>query len=1309
MNSVKSNCGLAIRSDAASAIQVLRLSIVVFLVCVPLFSQGNQGRITGTITDQSGGVIAGATVTVKDVQRGVSRTLTTGDSGEYNAPNLLPGTYAVRAEARGFKIVERQNILLEVGKEVRVDFPLQPGDTSQTITVTEQLPLVETTNATLGGTLSNETINDLPLNGRNYINLLTLRPGMTVYAGGGNFTRSANGTRAEDIGYLLDGLRNDDPFTGSSVLNAAIPAGDASTSLPIDAIQEFNTEQNPKAEYGWKPGAIVNSGVKSGTNSLHGTAFAFGRDTALDARNFFNQPGLAQCPDACTKSAIGLEQFGASLGGHIKKDKLFYFVNYEGQRYNVADTLISTPPVTCAGGAPGCGLTANDASLSLLDACNAVASNGSGGFSPVGAPGGVTALSAHLAGIMIDPKTGCKIAPPNYTAGPSESLFPTNTNPAGVALGLVNLSAQHNGVAKVDYHINDHHSLSGMYFRGVGGGSWRDGPWEVALPGSSNGPFLSDLWGYVQAGSGAWTWTPNSVLVNEFRVGYVHFRQWYDSNDSHVNPLAYGINTGVTDPRLFGFPLLQIGNAGGTFRLGGNWPKHLGPDGRLQILEHVSVLRGKHAFKFGGEIIKSTAEPFLTANAKGLLKFKSNEDYLTGTAKSSGSISALMTGEAQRHLSNQSYAAFLQDDWRVTPRLTVNLGVRYELTTVLKDRDNKLGNFDPASTTGLVQVGYGGLTSPFHGDHNNFSPRVGFAWDVRGDGKTVIRGGGSIMYEEMPMITFTAVANQLGLTYVPAGARQVYCSAPCNADGSSPQINIAGPGNPNMGVLFDSVPGDLITPLWQNQNTDPTCVTGSTMCGSVFPASFFTLQCGDGLMSTPAGASAPVTDPAPCNTEAVDPNLRTPYVSTWTLTIQRALTNNLSLEVAYVGNHGTKLLGFSNINQPAPGSGFPGAGTLVGTSMSEVDWCNQNNVFTSASIPTYGGSPITCDPGDSLIALEQAGRPFTLNGKFPYLGEIDRLSNLDKSNYNALQATLTQRPTHGLSFLAGYTYSHGLDDGSNNSNDIVLPPDSRNPTTGIYGSSIFDIRHRLTLSTTYAIPGRKGLGQLLQGWELNSVVTLQSPSPWGAQDMSNDFTGTNQVNELNSYGQTWNFFGNPSDFKAGRNVATPCWSGAGGSEILGCPIGAPGSGAKTIQAAPAACMSNAQGLGLGAVNTLNNAGCYFVGNSVLIPPALGGSIGNSGRNVFRDLGFRNWDVSVLKETKFKERLTAQFRAEFFNVLNHANFSDPNGPAGAGFNDPSTGGAGLFGCACNTPDQAAPNPVLGTGGARSIQLGLKLIW
>src|ERR1700722_554238 len=394
--------------NARKLIQALVFVTAAFLVCAPLFSQGNQGRISGTITDQSGGVIAGASITVKDVERGVTRTLTTVDSGEYNAPNLLPGRYTVRAEAKGFKVVERENILLEVGKEIRVDIPLQAGEVSQTITITEAAPMVETTNATLGGTLSNETINDLPLNGRNYINLLTLRPGMNVYAGGGSFTRSANGTRAEDIGYLVDGLRNDDSFTGSSVLNAAIPAGDSSTSLPIDAIQEFNTEQNPKAEFGWKPGAIVNAGIKSGTNSIHGTAFAFGRDTGLDARNFFDAAPTPKCPDPCAKAPIGLEQFGASRGGAVKKDKLFYFVNYEGQRYNVADSLIATPPVTVAmpsaggAGAGLCGtLAAGNCQLSLVDACNDV------GFAHV------TPLSAHIAGLNPD----CSVKTTNYAPG----------------------------------------------------------------------------------------------------------------------------------------------------------------------------------------------------------------------------------------------------------------------------------------------------------------------------------------------------------------------------------------------------------------------------------------------------------------------------------------------------------------------------------------------------------------------------------------------------------------------------------------------------------------------------------------------------------------------------------------------------------------------------------------------------------------------------------------------------------------------------------------------------------------------------
>ena len=1009
--------------------QALCLSMGVFLACVPLFSQGNQGRITGTITDQTGGVVAGATVTVLDVDRGAPRNLTTGDSGEYNAPNLLPGTYSVRAEAKGFKSVERQKILIEVGKEVRVDLSLQPGEIAQTITITEALPLVETTNATLGGTISNQTINDLPLNGRNYINLLTLRPGMTVFVGGGSNTRSANGTRSEDIGYLIDGLREDDPYTGSSVLNAAIAAGDSSTSLPIDAIQEFNTEQNPKAEFGWKPGAIVSAGLKSGSNVIHGTALAFGRTTSLDARNAFDAAPLPKAP-------IGLEQFGASVGGPIKKDKLFYFLNYEGQRYSVGTTLYATPPLTVT--APG----GPNAKQSLVDACNAVT------FVKV------NALSAQLAGLNPD----CSVKPPNYTPGTSESLFPTNTgtDPNGVILGLTSTNSQNNGVGKVDYHISDHHSLSGMFFRGIGGGFWNDTAWEVGANGSGNSPFMSSLFGYILAGSGAWTWTPNSTMVNEFRVGYSSYRQYYDSLDGNVNPLSYGINTGVTDPRFFGFPLIRIDPFSfSTFRLGGNWPKHTGPDGSLQIMEHISILRGKHAFKFGGEVIQNHAKTFITANGRGRIRFGSLSAFLTGNVKGGGSI--LLAGDPERHLSNQQYAAFFQDDWRVTPKLTVNLGLRYELSTVLSDRDNKLGNFDPNSPTGLVQVG-SGETAAFHGDHNNFSPRVGFAWDIRGNGKTVLRGGGSIMYEQLPFSVFIAVANVLGLNQVPTGATQIFCSAnPCVT--GSTQITRPGPGTIN--VLTVNVPGSALTPGWKAQ-TAPCVSGGTTACGSIFPASIFQTQCGDGLSFTDAGGIAR-KDPTPCNAEAVDPNLRTPYIGTWTLDLQRAITNNLSLDIAYVGNHGTKFLGFSNLNQSPLGTG----------------WGNPAVAGTPASVCVNSANYSNCNPSS---ALETAAQPFI--SKFPYIGQVDRLSNLDHSNYNGLQVTVTERPSHGLSFLGGYTYSHGLDNASINFNRIQLPPDSYHPTAGLYGNSDFDIRHRFTFSTSYVLPGRESPGQLLEGWQL---------------------------------------------------------------------------------------------------------------------------------------------------------------------------------------------------------------------------------
>src|SRR6202022_3967405 len=279
-------------------------------------------------------------------------------------------------------------------------------------------------------------------------------------------------------------------------------------------------------------------------------------------------------------------------------------------------------------------------------------------------------------------------------------------------------------------------------------------------------------------------------------------------------------------------------------------------------------VRGKDGVKLGGEFINNPADVFVTANGKGSIRFANSgkgaakrtglENFLLGKPRTSGTLSAILVGDPERHLSNQSYAAFVQDDWRVKARLTVNLGLRYELQTVLKDRDNKLGNFDPNSPTGLVQVGRG-ETSAFHGDHNNFSPRVGFAWDVRGNGKTVVRGGGSIMYEQLPYSVFIAVGNQLGLNQVPTGASFVVNG-----------VTTPGPGN--MGVITESVSGSALASRWQAQT--PACVSGgTTACGSIFPSSIFALQGGDCIL-VPA-------DPAPCNTEAIEPNVRLPYVSTW--------------------------------------------------------------------------------------------------------------------------------------------------------------------------------------------------------------------------------------------------------------------------------------------------------------------------------------------------------------------------------------------------------------------------------------------
>ncbi|MGA7931752.1 MAG: carboxypeptidase regulatory-like domain-containing protein [Candidatus Sulfotelmatobacter sp.] len=1195
--------------STSNRIRILGLVLFTLALCLPLTAQTTTGQILGSVTDSTGAAVAGAAVFVTDTQRGTTRAATTDASGDYAVPELQPGIYKVRAEARGFKTVERPNIVVEVAQDLRVDMSLPTGAVNETVVVTEEVPLLDSISSTLGGTLSNAEINDLPLNGRNYENLLQLRPGVMRYPGGGFSTTSTNGLRAEDNAYFIEGLFNSEPYSGQAIINGAGIAGDSATILPIDSIQEFNVEELPPAEFGWKPGAVVNVALKSGTNNVHGTAFAFGRDgDVFDARNYFNtvpNPKLQRT----------LEQYGGSVGGPIVKDKAFFFGAYEGQIYDVGNSYggVTSPSMvpmptngTCVF------LTTGDCADSIP---NVIADLTAGGIA-------VSPASLNIAGCAL---TGGTIAC-NGTG------FPTNNNPnINIQNGFPNDVTVHNAIGKVDFNLNRNQHVNGMYFFGNNTGTVEDFS-------ELQSRWRSDIHTRAQVVGGSWTWIPGLRWVNEARVGYNRLYQPTLPGDLSTPGSSYGLDTGVSGPFTGGLP--RIGFGGYFTTLGGfKWPKFQGPDSITQFIDHVSYVAGKHSLEFGGELHYNDVTNAAYGNARGSINFLGGvlspgpppssappassplEDFFAGLPFKS----TLEVGNPTLHLHNWAYGAFIQDDWRATKNLTLNFGLRYEFSTVLQEEHNLLGNFDP--NFGLVQVKTGSnqISSLYNPDHKNFAPRFGFAWDISGKGTTVIRGGGGLIYETVNWQSFIAFNNAFGPGSVPTGG--VYAGAPIDPGGTIHTGNVLTKNflnNPPFTVTWDNTP--------------------------VFNT---TLDC---------------TPPNACPVMSVDRSLTTPYVWNWTLSVQHAFAPNLTLELAYVGNHGDNLTGIRDINQPPVGSGWLGA-PLAACLASAASGYNNCAADTNA---------------------ETAAEPFVT--KFPYLSNIFQMGNVYRSNYNGLQATLNSRNYHGLSMVAGYTWSHALDDVGANWDfgyGSGLPQNAHNPGAE-YANSDFDVRQRFTLSLTYAIPGKRGYAQALEGWEINSIVTLQSPQYWGAMDEGTDAAGIGAlpVSPPANSPIRWDFFGNTDDFKSG-------------------PTGIPTYTVATT-GLPTACTAKALALDGGspgaATAAVNLFGCYAKGNSVMIPPALG-TFGTMGRNIFPDSGFRNFDFSVAKNWHYGERLHAQFRAEFFNILNHPNFANPyGGQNGFGFNDPSVPG---FGCGCATPDIAAANPAVGSGGPRSVQLALKL--
>ena len=403
---------------------------------------------------------------------------------------------------------------------------------------------------TLGGSFSNKEINELPLQGRDWQNLVLLMPGVDRTPGGGFHSIISNGARPEDNNYIVDGTDDNDLYYGTSVLNEEGVSGTPASLLPIDAIQEFSTQEHPTAEYGWKPGAVVQLGLKSGTDQFHGSAYYFIRNSAADARNYFNPVGQPASP-------LRLNQFGGSAGGPIIKQKLFIFGAYEGVRAIVGNPLLANSPDTVPLG--------GDLNNSIPD---------------------VEANCAALPGCVINP-----------LSLQLSGLYPTNTGTAGPGLlfqDLVNQNRADNALVKVDYHFSKNNTLTGRYFFADSTQTEEDGDYLAPQ-------FLSQAETRPQIVGVNWTYTPNSSWVSEARFGYSRFSQQIVSADHNVNPTTYGINTGVTNPFNFGLPEIDVGN---FFQLGGGngYPLFTTPTTTYQFTENLGYLRGRHNIHFGGEI-----------------------------------------------------------------------------------------------------------------------------------------------------------------------------------------------------------------------------------------------------------------------------------------------------------------------------------------------------------------------------------------------------------------------------------------------------------------------------------------------------------------------------------------------------------------------------------------------------------------------------------------------------------------------------------------------------------------------------------
>ena len=1074
-------------------------------------AQQITGSIRGTVTDPAGATVPGASVSAIQIETGLTRTTVTDRSGEYVLLELPVGHYRLQAAAKGFQSYIQQGIMLDVNETATIPVRLVVGTETQKIEVQADAQLIQTTVTSLGKTVSERDVLELPLNGRNFSELGLLQPGVAPLTPGlreaGGSLRdgqafAVNGQRPESNNFLIDGANNFNGVDGGFVLKP-----------PVDAITEFKIlTHNANAEFGNALGSTTNIITRSGGNQFHGSLWEFLRNDAFDATNYF----------ASSVEPLKQNQFGGRFGGPIVKDKTFFFGYYEGFRNHQGETIQSTVPSVlerngdfskiCSAFDPQSGFCLDtDSTGQPIHQLFNVFLNKPYPFNKMPlTPPDTSPLSLGLLSLFPLPNAGDNL----YS---STQIFTQSSDQFGVRL---------------DQQLSAADTLNFRY-------AYSNGSQFNPIPtsGASVPGFPVGQEQRAQNFVATETHSFSPSMIGVARFSFLRNKFLYGERTNHTTPESLGFQYQPSLDLAVGPPFIQV-NGYTTIGDPITGPRNT-YENAYDYNGSLSWVRGRHELKFGGgyeHIHVNMLQGIATNGFFVFVPFPNVPNAFASFLFGQPVFFLQGRGDFNRGIDGQSFNAYAQDTYKVNSRVTLNYGLRYEMPSPYTEIHNRQTLFIPGRQSTVMPTAHPGLLYP--GDRGvpggliptfrkGFAPRVGIALDPTGKGNWLVTSSYGIFYE--PYYT-----GQGGPLQSPISAPPYLQTAQI----SSPPPNFEDPFNGNP-----PAPGTFATPL-----------TNLTLT----------------------------------------PNLPLPYSQDWDLNVEHSFGSDLLLEVGYVGTKGTKLPRFIEGN---PAIYVPGIDPTTGQAISNPNNADQRRLYSGC---TLADDPATCI--------------------FSSTGLIAGIAN---SSYNALEASLHKRFSHGMAFLLSYTFSKSIDDASSfnmtgsaakpvaGENDLAQDPFN---LAAERGRSLFDSRHRLALSYQWAIPlWQRPHGwyqHILGAWQLNGIATVMTGTPFTVFDSTD-------VSQQGGAPEITGFSANRPNLVAGQN---------------------PNAGPKTTTA------------------WLNRAAFQQITPNPLSPVQ---QFGTAGRNIAQGSGYADWDFSAFKNILVTEGKEFQFRAEFFNFLNHTNFRLPD--------------------------------------------------